>query len=448
MADTNGTDGIGADGDGFSFHDTTTGTIRRSVAKNNLKTAVANVGDAQVTIERSKFTHTTNGTLALVYLEGTSYELYNNVIYSPAHIGTGLHLVSGTFVLKNNIIDGFDVGILKNSGTVTEDFNLVYGTATSGWSGLSQGSHSITSDPLFHDASSLNVAILSGSPAIDGGIDVGLTSDYAENPIYGLPDIGAYEYQPPRTMGTDDPDATAEARVYGDGAFRYTNSTGGLTANLSVRPIAATTADFLDLNISTWDTNVKSWTESSSTLGVKSVAHTVGDLQPGRNYQVKIDGAPVNNICGSSACIANAYGQITFTYTGGYSTHSFDVTGQGAAAANRAREEWWQQYELELQRQAAARAGGAAQSSSVSSVASSSSSSSSDPYRLLHTPQASSPSLTAVESASSSSAASAHPPSRIERICARVNRWIPPKSPRRASVLRRLEKWLGITCGD
>ena len=32
------------------------------------------------------------------------------------------------------------------------------------------------------------------SPTIDAGVDVGLTTDYAGNPILGLPDIGAYEF--------------------------------------------------------------------------------------------------------------------------------------------------------------------------------------------------------------------------------------------------------------
>jgi hypothetical protein len=34
-----------------------------------------------------------------------------------------------------------------------------------------------------------------GSPAIDAGVDVGLTKDFEGNPIVGTPDIGAYEYQ-------------------------------------------------------------------------------------------------------------------------------------------------------------------------------------------------------------------------------------------------------------
>ncbi|MDD5041488.1 MAG: DUF2341 domain-containing protein [Candidatus Peribacteraceae bacterium] len=181
-------------------------------------------------------------------------------------------------------------------------------------------------------------------------------------------------------------------------------------------------------------------TETTTRLGVGAAAY------PG---DVNIDEFRISSIARSASWIKFDYANMDELdhglAVGSQQALAVAASPHGAAAANRAREEWWQEYVEELKRQAAARAGGAAQSSSVSSVASSSSSSSSDPYRLLHTPQSNSSSAPS-EGAFSSSAASAHPPSRTERICARVNRWIPPKSPRRVAVLRRLEKWLGITC--
>lgn len=44
-------------------------------------------------------------------------------------------------------------------------------------------------------ADSSNYHLQSASPAINTGVNVGLSSDYEGNPIVGLPDIGAYEYQ-------------------------------------------------------------------------------------------------------------------------------------------------------------------------------------------------------------------------------------------------------------
>lgn len=52
--------------------------------------------------------------------------------------------------------------------------------------------NNLTSNPLFKSTSYRHLQ--HGSPAINAGIDVGLTVDGAYRPIVGLPDIGAYEF--------------------------------------------------------------------------------------------------------------------------------------------------------------------------------------------------------------------------------------------------------------
>lgn len=176
--------------------------------------------------------------------------------------------------------------------------------------------------------------------------------------------------------------------------------------------------------------------DGATTLGTTSLRHGSGSYT-------------TSALSVGTHSITAEYGGDSIFFASGSTalTHAVNSTStHGAAAANRAREDWWQEYEQELQRQASASTGNGAHGSSASSVASSPSSSSSDPYRLLHTPQSNSSSAPS-EGAFSSSAAPAQPPSRTERICARVDRWIPVDSPRRASVLRRLLKWLGVTCG-
>jgi hypothetical protein len=56
--------------------------------------------------------------------------------------------------------------------------------------------NAVISDPLFVNAGT-DFDIQSLSPAINAGMDVGLTSDYVDSLIVGLPDIGAYEYYDP-----------------------------------------------------------------------------------------------------------------------------------------------------------------------------------------------------------------------------------------------------------
>jgi hypothetical protein len=59
-----------------------------------------------------------------------------------------------------------------------------YGSAT----------HSVAGDPLFASTSTANFQLQAGSPAIYGGVNVGLTTDYAGNSVHNPPSIGAYEY--------------------------------------------------------------------------------------------------------------------------------------------------------------------------------------------------------------------------------------------------------------
>jgi len=199
---SNGTDGSGGDGDGISFHDSTTGSIRYCSINNNVKSAVAHVGDSDLTMAYNLFTHTTNGTIALVYVEGTgTYYFYNNVIYSAAQTGNGLQVNSGTTAtIKNNIVYGFDKGIYNVSGTVTEDYNQVYNALT-GWSGLTQGTHSISTNPLFVNIGTLDFHLTSSSPGINMGTNVGEVLDYPANtvPQGASQDMGAYEFLLPAT---------------------------------------------------------------------------------------------------------------------------------------------------------------------------------------------------------------------------------------------------------
>lgn len=160
-----------------------------------------------------------------------------------------------------------------------------------------------------------------------------LPYDLLGNPRYGSPDSGPYEYQPPYTMGVNQISTSTTIRVYGDEKWKInaaTSSSG--TANLSVTLPGSDTSQWLDIFVSDWQntgTRQKLWTETSSTTGLTNTVHTVGDLTPNTYYAVAVDSVTGSNISGASCtagvCLSNGSGQITFTYTGGYSTHSFSV---------------------------------------------------------------------------------------------------------------------------
>jgi hypothetical protein len=169
----------------------------------------------------------------------------------------------------------------------------------------------------------------STSPLIDSGTPIsGLTTDYLNHHIYGTPDVGAYEYQPPYTIGTDNPNITSPIRIYADGKYRYTSTTSGSSvAKLSIAPSGGFgTGDYsqwMDVTVNTWHTSsdyYKSWTETSSNSALVT-NHTIGDLKPNTYYTLKLE--TVNQ----TTYLSNGTGQITFTYSGGYSTnHTFELT--------------------------------------------------------------------------------------------------------------------------
>lgn len=177
------------------------------------------------------------------------------------------------------------------------------------------------------------------SPVIDAGIATSsLVSDYAGNPIYGRPDMGAYEYQPPFTLGTSLLDPTGNIRIYGDGKYRYVSATSTtMHASFSVAPAegswtygsADIRPEWLNVTNFTWNTSdnySKRWI-ASSTMATTTV-YTIGDLLPDTQYDFAIDGL------GTSTSVANGSGVATFTYSGGYSNHVFTVTQSSGAPSS------------------------------------------------------------------------------------------------------------------
>jgi len=115
--------------------------------------------------------------------------------------------------IKNNIVmnDGsskdMDFDHIGES-VIDSDYNLVYnenravniqvGNIDYSWSDYKsitgRDVHSINNDPMFADSGGGNYTVRAGSPAINAGVDVGLAADFGGNIIFGLPSIGAFQY--------------------------------------------------------------------------------------------------------------------------------------------------------------------------------------------------------------------------------------------------------------
>ncbi len=144
---------------------------------------------------------TTGSTYFILIQDQSDVNFRNNIFYNDADI--------------NHTTNFSVMGIVADAGKVTLDNNLYYNTSAKRlmiWYGTSypvsqweiyktvsgQDAKSILGEnPLF--VSSTDYHLQENSPAIDAGVDVGLTKDLEGNPIINTPDIGAYEWQKKNT---------------------------------------------------------------------------------------------------------------------------------------------------------------------------------------------------------------------------------------------------------
>jgi len=127
---------------------------------------------------------------------GQGHEIYHNTVYNNGNVDNSVGKSGGGIlaygaIIKNNIIYNNN-GRKGNIAAGTADHNYVYPTSPG-----TTGTNAITvSDPKMADPANANFILLSSSPLIDAGINVGITNDYigTSRPQGAGFDIGAYEY--------------------------------------------------------------------------------------------------------------------------------------------------------------------------------------------------------------------------------------------------------------
>jgi len=137
--------------------------------------------------------------ISLGNVGATTITAKNNIamdIYSGAGGGDAC-----IFVYDVDQISAMDNNCWYQSAGGTQIYARLYDVASyhyddfAAWkTALGKDANSLWEDPLMTDPANGDLTPQSGSPCINAGVDVGLTEDYAGNPIVGLPDIGAYEY--------------------------------------------------------------------------------------------------------------------------------------------------------------------------------------------------------------------------------------------------------------
>jgi len=189
----------------FNYHKGDSGPVRAGAA-----VRLANTGGSQVYY--NVFSNEGGKRYWGVLATAGIHYVYNNVFYQNNY-GLVADTGSPTVVAQNNIFAGsFDETwyyMFIQAGTYRGDNNLFFGGGN-GWryKGVTKASlvewrtlsgqdgRSLNADPLF--LSTFDFRLQESSPAIDAGVDVGVTADFLGThvPQGHAPDIGAYEKSP------------------------------------------------------------------------------------------------------------------------------------------------------------------------------------------------------------------------------------------------------------
>jgi len=192
---------ISADASGNIYHNIIYDTLHGFIALNSTHTGTVN-------IYRNTFYFTADpgagGTHGIVMHSTGIINAYHNVV-AWLNRGTGgeafyISSTNGgsTITIKNNIMYECIKGIIDQGGggvdeVIVTDYNCFY-NCTNDFVNISageQGTHNVTSDPLFTNSATYDFTLTESSPCRNVGVAVaGINDDYKG----AAPDIGRYEY--------------------------------------------------------------------------------------------------------------------------------------------------------------------------------------------------------------------------------------------------------------
>jgi hypothetical protein len=127
------------------------------------------------------------------YLNTGAFKVYlNNCVLYGGVAGNGYLVtgVGGTLFLTNCIIDNWWKAAYLD-GTCNSDHCIFHSIGTKALT--SNTSEVSTSDPLFVSPLTGDFRLQAGSPGINAGVNIGLTTDLAGSAVANPPDVGAYE---------------------------------------------------------------------------------------------------------------------------------------------------------------------------------------------------------------------------------------------------------------
>jgi uncharacterized repeat protein (TIGR01451 family) len=133
--------------------------------------------------------------LFYAYRYGLVDILHATFIGPTSTAGVAIHFERSAGSVRNTIASTFATGIKQQEGSISEDFNLYHNVGNRVDGGVTEGAHSLTGDPLFANVTADDYHLTANSPAVDAGMDLGVTHDLDQvaRPQGAGVDIGAYE---------------------------------------------------------------------------------------------------------------------------------------------------------------------------------------------------------------------------------------------------------------
>ncbi len=190
---------------------TTNAIIRKNLFYGTMGSSISAADHTGLEVYDNIFLTSSSSAATILLSTTTGSHIYNNTFYGTAaqFAVSQTNTSTGTLVKNNIFYTGKYASVGANSQTDTVyNYNLYYGGSATPFTwtttaynfadwktNSSQDANSLNADPLFVSTSDFHLQL--GSPAINAGVDVGLTSDYEGKhvPRGSAPDIGAYEYQ-------------------------------------------------------------------------------------------------------------------------------------------------------------------------------------------------------------------------------------------------------------
>ncbi len=125
-----------------------------------------------------------------------SLTVWNTTI--ARNTGAGVEQREGDLTITNSIIAlNNGQGLLRDNGSMSHTYNLVFGNGGGDFSGTSQDSTELSSDPLFENVYTFDYHLSEGSPAVNAGVDAaGIVDDDLDGnprPLSSGWDLGCYE---------------------------------------------------------------------------------------------------------------------------------------------------------------------------------------------------------------------------------------------------------------